>query len=115
MGTTLEIKTDELKDEIAILLKKFRNTPGWKTDKVNQLKNIVKILKNDGFEKFYLKEYRYHVGKVGNSYCYEITEKRRGLFAKFRGKSVRVICIESGRYDKTVMVKAIDCGDMKVD
>jgi hypothetical protein len=47
------------------------------------------------------------VGKVGNSFIFEIADKRRGLFAPFRGKSVRVICVGSGRFDRTVMVKPI--------
>jgi hypothetical protein len=54
-----------------------------------------------------LKEHRYKVGKVGNSFIFEISDKRRGLFAPFRGTSVRVICVASGRFDRTVMVKTI--------
>lgn len=107
MTTTLEIKPDEIKDDISELLEKFKNTSGWKSDKINQLKKIVELLEKRGFEKFILKEHRYGVGKVGNAYCYQVTDKRRGLFAKYRGKSVRVICTESGRYDRTAMVKEI--------
>lgn len=108
MTNSLEIIPDEIKDEISLLLEKFRNTSGWKLDKVNQLKHIVELLEKTGFEKFILKEHRYNAGKVGNAYCYQVSDKRRGLFAKFRGKSVRVICIGSGKFDRTVMVKEIE-------
>jgi hypothetical protein len=107
MTTTLDINLDETKDEISFLLEKFRSTSGWTSDKVSQLKNLIQLLEQLGYEKFFLKENRYHVGKVGSAYQYKVSDKRRGLFAKFRAKSVRVICIESGRFDRTVMVKEI--------
>lgn len=108
MTYTLEVIPDECKDDIGHLLEKFRNTTGWKSDKLSQLKNIIQILKESGYEKLFLKEWRYNVGKVGNSYLYKVSEKRRGLFKKYRGKLVRVICIESGRFDRTVMIKAMN-------
>lgn len=115
MTATLEIKPDAIKDEISLLLEKFRNTSGWKSDKVNQLKSIIELLEKTGYERFILKEHRYAIGKVGNSFCYLISDKRRGLFSKFRSKSVRVICIASGRFDRTVMVKAIDSEGTQID
>lgn len=108
MANSLEIFPDTTEDEITADLIRLNSMTSWNSEKTNHLKSIIGLLKNNGYEQLFLKENRYHVGRVGNAYCYKISDKRRGLFAKFRGKTVRVICVASGRFDRTVMVKPIE-------
>ena len=107
MTETLKSITDKTNDEVSKLITKLNKVPNWTSEKQLLLKELVKLLENLNFKILILKEHRYKVGKVGNSFIYEISNKRRGLFAPFRGKSVRVICVASGRFDRTVMVKTI--------
>jgi hypothetical protein len=108
MTKTLKIKADTENDAISKLITKLNTHPNWTSEKQSILKELVKLLENLNFKMLILKEHRYKVGKVGTSCIYEVSDNRRGLFALFRGKSVRVICVASGRFDRTVMVKEIN-------
>lgn len=108
MTETLKSITDTTNDEVSKLITKLNKVTNWTSEKKSLLKELVKLLENLNYKTFILKEHRYQVGKVGNSFIFEIADNRRGLFAPFRGKSVRVICVASGRFDRTVMVKPIN-------
>ena len=107
MTDTIKIIADNTNDELSKLLSGFNLLTHWNSEKQTFLKELISLLEKQNYKMLVLKEHRYKVGKVGNSFIYEITVKRRGLFAPFRGKSVRVICVGSGRFDRTVMVKKI--------
>jgi hypothetical protein len=107
MTGTIKIIEDNTNDDLSKLLSDFNLLTHWNLQKQNFLKELISHLESSNYKLLILKEHRYKVGKVGNSFIYEISDKRRGLFAPFRGKSVRVICVASGRFDRTVMVKPI--------
>jgi hypothetical protein len=108
MSNTLEILVDTLEDEISEEIKRLNSLTKWTSEKWNLLESLISRLESLQYQQFILKEHRYKAGVIGNSFIYKVSEKRRGLFAPFRGKSVRVICVGSGRFDRTVMVKPID-------
>lgn len=107
MTITLNINPDTLQDEVGKTLLRLNSLTNWNSEKQNLLKDLICLLEKNKYKKLILKEHRYQVGKVGNSFIYEISMTRRGLFSPFRGKSVRVICVASGRFDRTVMVRPI--------
>lgn len=107
MTETLKCIPDKTNDEVSKLITKLNKVSNWTSEKQLLLKELVKLLENLNFRMLILKEHRYKVGKVGNSFIYEVSDNRRGLFAPFKGSSVRVICVASGRFDRTVMVKLI--------
>lgn len=107
MKNTLNAIPDNIQDEITKMLTKLNGIPNWTSEKQQILKDLMTSLEKIHYKQLILKEHRYQVGKVGNSFIFEISDNRRGLFAPFRGKSVRVICVASGRFDRTVMVKSI--------
>lgn len=107
MTESIKIIEDKINDDLSKLLSDFNSYPTWNLEKQNHLKELISYLKRQNYSMLVLKEHRYKVGKVGNSFIYEVSDKRRGLFLGYRGKSVRVICVGSGRFDRTVMVKAI--------
>jgi hypothetical protein len=107
MTESIKITADTFTDEISKLLFRLNKLPTWNLEKQTLLKELMGFLEQSKYRMLVLKEHRYKVGKVGNSFIYEISEKRRGLFSPYRAKSVRVICVASGRFDRTVMVKEI--------
>lgn len=107
MTNTLNAIPDNIQDEITKTLTQLNSIPSWTSEKQQILKDLITSLEKIHYKQLTLKEHRYQVGKVGNSFIFEIADSRRGLFAPFRGKSVRVICVGSGRFDRTVMVKPI--------
>lgn len=107
MTNTLNVTSDTIEDELTKKLLQLNSIPSWTSEKQNFLKDLISHLEKNHFKQLVLKEHRYTVGKVGNSFIFKIADNRRGLFAPFRGKSVRVICVGSGRFDRTVMVKPI--------
>jgi hypothetical protein len=108
MTNTINAIPDNIQDEITKILTKLNNITSWTTEKQHILKGLIASLEKSQYKQLILKEHRYKVGKVGNSFIYQVSENRRGLFAPFRGKSIRVICVTSGRFDRTVMVKEIN-------
>lgn len=108
MRNTLEISPDITEDEISEKIRSLNKLSKWNSEKRLSLQSLISMLEILKYQQLILKEHRYKAGMVGNSFIYNVSEKRRGLFAPYRGKSVRVICIGSGRFDRTVMVKAIE-------
>lgn len=107
MTETLKVIEDMTNDEAGKLIIKLHKVSNWTSEKQLLLKELISHLENQNYKMLVLKEHRYKVGRVGNSFIYEVSDNRRGLFSSFRGKSVRVICVASGRFDRTVMVKTI--------
>ena len=108
MSTTLDILVDTIDDEISEEIRRLNALTKWTSEKWKLLESLISRLESLQYQQFVLKEHRYKAGVIGNSFIYKVSEKRRGLFAPYRGKSVRVICVASGRFDRTVMVKPID-------
>ena len=108
MTETLKVIEDKTNDEASKLIIKLHKVHNWTAEKQSILKELLLLLENMNYKMLILKEHRYKVGKVGNSFIYEVADKRRGLFFPYRGTSVRVICVASGRFDRTVMVKPIE-------
>ncbi len=107
MTKSIKIIEDNTNDELSKLLIEFNSLTHWNSKKQTFLKEFISLLEKKNYKMLVLKEHRYKVGKVGNSFIFEISDKRRGLFSPYRGKFVRVICIRSGKFDRTVMVKSI--------
>lgn len=108
MSNSLEILVDKLEDEISEEIKRLNSLTKWTSEKWKLLESLISRLESLQYQELILKEHRYKAGVIGNSFIYKVSEKRRGLFAPYRGKSVRVICVGSGRFDRTVMVKPIN-------
>jgi hypothetical protein len=107
MTNTLNVVPDNIQDNVTKTLSHLNSIPSWTSEKKQILKDLITSLEKNHYRQLILKEHRYQVGKVGNAFIFKIGDNRRGLFASFRGKSVRVICVGSGRFDRTVMVKPI--------
>ena len=93
---------DTVNDSISILIEKLNDRKNWNDETKEKLANLLKLLKKQGYIFFSGSPYRYHLYQIGNSCLYDIPMNRRGHLSVFRGKKVRIVCVSSGRYSRTL-------------
>ena len=93
---------DTVKDSISILIEKLNDRKNWNDETKEKLANLLKLLKKQGYIFFSGSPYRYHLHQIGNSCLYDIPMNRRGHLSVFRGKRIRIVCVSSGRYRRTL-------------
>lgn len=99
---------DPRKDEIGQLLNYLQSKERWTKDKRLLKKEIIEKLEKLNYQYFYLNHFYYPVGITGNSFLYQVPEKRRGLLLPYRGKLIRLITVGSGKFDRLVMIKEME-------
>jgi hypothetical protein len=97
-----ELIPDTLKDDVSILIAQLNDRKNWNDESKEKLAKLIKLLEKKGYIFFSGSPYRYHLYQVGNSYIYDIPLNRRGHLSIFRGKKVRIVCVSSGRYSRTL-------------
>jgi hypothetical protein len=93
---------DTVKDSISILIERLNDRKHWNDESKDKLAALLEVLKKQGYIFFSGSPYRYHLYQVGNSCLYDIPMNRRGHLSIFRGKRVRIVCVSSGRYSRTL-------------
>ena len=89
---------DDFEDDVLSLLREFNNTT------VNSVKRNVlgtdleALLVRKKYISFAAHYRQYLITRVGTSYLYDVPLYRRGYLSNFRGKRVRVICLQSGNF-----------------
>ena len=58
---------------------------------------LINLGKKNKYLFFYGYTGRYFISRVGMSYIYDVPKNKRGNLKKFKGKTIRIICIASGR------------------
>jgi hypothetical protein len=101
------LSPDDETDSVGKVLKMFRGIPTWTKEKRKIHDELVSLLKKSKYEEILLNTGGYEVGKIGTSGMYKVPLDKKGIFSKFQGKTVRIICIQSFRFRKVVMVKVI--------
>jgi hypothetical protein len=99
---------DNVKDDISILIEKLNDRKHWNDEAKEKLFKLMKLLEKKGYIFFSGSPYRYHLYQVGNSCLYDIPMNRRGHLSIFRGKRVRIVCVSSGRYSRTLSAGVIN-------
>ena len=99
---------DDHLDEVGQLVKAIQKIPTVTKEKKALVAELQNLAANHGYVTFSAGNHRWHVGKVGESYLYQVPEHKLGHLAQFRGKLVRVVCIASGtRWIRTYMTGPI--------
>ena len=93
---------DTIKDDVSLLIEKLNDRKKWNDESKERLAKLLKLLDRKGYILFSGSPYRYHLYQVGNSCLYDIPMNRRGHLSVFRGKRVRIVCVSSGRYSRTL-------------
>ena len=99
---------DTVKDDVSMLIEKLNDRKHWNEESKEKLAKLMKLLEKKGYIFFSGSPYRYHLYQVGNSCLYDIPMNRRGHLSIFRGKRVRIICVSSGRYSRTLSAGVVN-------
>jgi hypothetical protein len=102
------IYEDPLSDDIGKLIAAFQGFPRWTTEKRQSFKTLHGALKKSRYKSFIGHPHRYGLGPIGDSYFFDVPSNRRGFLSKYRGRLVRIIVTATGRFDRGLMVGAVD-------
>ena len=99
-----DTREDNHRDEVGQIVKAIQQIPTVTNEKRALIAELQNVATNYGYITFSAGNHRWHVGRVGESYLYQVPENKIGHLAQFRGKMVRVVCIGSGtRWIRTYM------------
>lgn len=98
---------DQLKDpctdptgQIMLDMKKI---PTWTKAKRTLHNKLIELLAKNKHTCFVGHVDKYHLSIVGESCLYNVPQNRRGHLSIFRGKLIRLVCIGSGRYARSLL------------
>ena len=92
-----DILKDYCEDEIGSILKQISEIETFTKKKQELVSEVINIGKHHKYICFVGYTHRYFIGKVGQSFIYNVPKNKRGNLEQFKGKTIRVICIGSGR------------------
>lgn len=87
-------------DEAGQLMNALHQIPTWTKAKRAIYDELVALLESQ--EHIYFRGHidKYHLSVIGSSCFYNIPENRRGHLSIYRGKTIRLVCLGSGQYDR---------------
>ena len=75
--------------------------PTWTKEKRQLVEELRTVLAEAGFGEFTAHRARcFHLTGLGNDTVRAISDNRRGALSDWRGQTVRIICVEPGRYER---------------
>ena len=99
-----DTREDNHRDEVGQIVKAIQQIPTVTNEKRALIAELQNVATNYGYVTFSAGNHRWHVGRVGESYLYQVPENKLGHLGKFRSKLVRIVCIASGtRWIRTYM------------
>jgi hypothetical protein len=103
--------TDQLPDRADDLiggkLARIQELDRWTGEKHRLVLELNELLPRYGYVAFWAHAHRYHLHRVGQSCRYQVPPRRRGKLEPFRGQTVRIACVASGKYQVLLMAGAI--------
>lgn len=87
---------EDFSGEIGTILKKIRAIPRMTTEKRKLVNELESISEHEGYQYFRGYSHKFHIGKVGQSYIYQVPKNKTGNLKSYRNKKVRLICMSSG-------------------
>lgn len=91
-----DVEEDNFTDEIGVLIKAFQKIPTHTHKKIELISHLKKVGLQTGYIEFRGFTHKFHIGRIGQSYLYDVPLQKTGHLRRFRGKKIRVACIESG-------------------
>ena len=99
-----DTREDDYRGEVGQIVKAIQQIPTVTNEKRALIAELHNVAANHGYITFSAGNHRWYVGRVGESYLYQVPENKIGHLTQFRGKMVRVVCIGSGtRWIRTYM------------
>ena len=104
---------DPLSGDIGAALLAMRAIATWTAEKAALNEALQALLSERGYVRFRGHPSRYHLGRVGESCLYAIPAGRRGILRSFRGRTARIVCVGSGRFDWQLMAGELTPVDIR--
>ena len=98
---------DDFNDEARELLNIFQENSPWSAGKKEAQSALKLLLKEQRYIQFHSTYKRYGISTVGASYLYDVPLYKQGNLKPFRGKRVRIVCVESGRHTDRVYMAGV--------
>ena len=96
MFTEVDMLTDNEDDKIGNILKQIREIKTFTKRKRELISEVINTGKKQKYLSFGGYTHRYFIGRIGQSFIYNVPKNKKGNLEKFKGKTIRVICIGSG-------------------
>ena len=96
MFTEVDMLTDNEDDEIGNILKQIREIKTFTKRKRELISEVINTGKKQKYLSFGGYTHRYFIGRIGQSFIYNVPKNKKGNLEKFKGKTIRVICVSSG-------------------
>jgi hypothetical protein len=90
-------------DEAGQIMLAMKAIPTWNKSKHSLHEKLKKLLTKNKHVCFEGHVDKYHISIVGESCLYQVPINRRGHLSIFRGKLIRLVCIGSGRYSRSLL------------
>ena len=87
-------------DKAGELMNAMHQIPSWTKAKQAIYDELVALLEKQKYIYFRGHFDKYHLSVIGSSCFYNVPDNRRGHLSIFRGKTIRLVCLGSGRYDR---------------
>ena len=93
-----DVDPEDYSDQIGKKLKEYIENPlnPQKKEKREILDRLKKEGRKQGYISFRGFSHRFFIGRVGDSYLYDVPSKKTGNLRIFRNQKIRVICVGSG-------------------
>jgi hypothetical protein len=95
-----DIIEDETNDEIGQKIAQVQSLVSGSKDKREALAELCDMMRNCKYAEFDSDAKNYATIRVGESFIYDVPTNKTGHLMAFRGKRIRVVCVESGKYNK---------------
>jgi hypothetical protein len=96
-------REDPCDDDIGAIITRLRNRTTWTREAERNRTELCKLLRKQKYIYFRGTYSTYAITQIGQSYLYTVPLNKRGYLKPFRGKDVRVVVVDSGRYDRGLM------------
>ncbi len=94
-------KRVDLDDELDGLISKMLSMSSWTRQKFDVLDSIKDRISKARYKYFYGRpHYYFGIKQVGQETVMRVPPGRRGFLKRFRNKTIRLICIGSGRFER---------------
>jgi hypothetical protein len=87
-------------DAAGQLMKEMHKIPTWTKAKRALYNSLVELLESQKHIYFRGHVDKYHLSVIGDSCFYNVPDSRRGHLSIYRGKTIRIICLGTGQYDR---------------
>ena len=89
---------EDFSGEIGKLLAAIINEKSWNKKKRELVTDLISLLKSKDYFGFTGHGPTYRISTVGSSFIYNVPMTKQGNLKRYKGKTVRVICVGSGSH-----------------